>query len=61
MRTLAGLIERGRKADWQEKTVASMHTEPAKRAAETRLAAYRALYDALERELAGDDLVESVT
>jgi uncharacterized protein len=56
MRTLAELIARGRSADWQAKTVASMHTAPARRAAEARLAAYNALYDALERELAGDDL-----
>jgi uncharacterized protein len=56
MRTLAGLIERGRSADWQAKTVASMHTAPARRAAEARLAAYRGLYDALEGELAGADL-----
>ena len=61
MRTLADLIARGRDADWQSKTVASMHTEPARRAAATRLAAYHALYDALERELAGDDLVTSVS
>jgi uncharacterized protein len=62
MRTMAGLIERGRNADWQEKTVASMHTEPARRAAEARLAAYRRLYDALERELTGADLaVEQVS
>ncbi len=56
MRTLTDLIARGRDADWQEKTVASMHTAPARRAAAARLAAYRGLYDALERELAGEDL-----
>jgi uncharacterized protein len=56
MRALAGLIARGRSADWQAKTVASMHTAPARRAAEARLAAYRELYDALEGELAGADL-----
>jgi hypothetical protein len=33
-----------------------MHTAPAKRAAAARLAAYRDLYDALERELTGGDL-----
>lgn len=57
MRTLADLIARGRKVDWQAKTVASMHTEPARRAAAARLMAYRDLYDALERELAGEDLI----
>lgn len=56
MRTLTDLIARGRDADWQEKTVASMHTAPAKRAATARLAAIRKLYDDLERELAGADL-----
>jgi uncharacterized protein len=56
MRTLADLIERGRNADWQVKTVASMHTAPARRAAGVRLAAYRQLYDSLERELTGADL-----
>jgi uncharacterized protein len=61
MRTLAGLIERGRSAEWQVKTVASMHTAPARRAAEARLAAYTALYDALEGELNGEDLVTPVS
>ena len=56
MRALADLITLGRDADWQAKTVASMHTAPAKRAAAARLAAYRDLYDALERELTGGDL-----
>jgi|CXWK01.1.fsa_nt_gi putative nucleotidyltransferase with HDIG domain len=61
MCTLADIIARGRDADWQAKTVASMHTEPAQRAAAARLAAYHALYDALERELAGVDLVTPVS
>ena len=56
MHALADLITLGRDADWQAKTVASMHTAPAKRAAAARLAAYRDLYDALERELTGGDL-----
>lgn len=50
------LIKRGRAADWQEKTVASMHTEPARRAAKSRLIAYNKLWDELEAELDGDDL-----
>ncbi len=57
MRALEELIARGRDAEWQAKTVASMHTAPARRAAEARLTAYRELYDALERELTGDDLL----
>ena len=56
MRTLDALIARGRDAEWQVKTVASMHTAPARRAAAARLAAYGDLYNALERELTGEDL-----
>lgn len=56
MRTLQDLIARGRTADWQAKTVASMHTEPARRAAQARFAAYNWLWQELERELNGDDL-----
>lgn len=43
-------------AGWQPKAVASMHTEPAKRAAELRLAAYGRLLAELGRELKGNDL-----
>lgn len=50
------LIKRGRDANWQEKTVASMHTEPARRAAEKRLVAYNKLWNDLEKELEGEDL-----
>jgi uncharacterized protein len=50
------LIANGRKASWQEKTVASMHTAPAKRAAVARLYAYNQLWNELEGELKGDDL-----
>ncbi len=49
-------IAGGRTTDWQEKTVASMHTEPAKRAAARRLLAYRRLWDELEGELMGSDI-----
>ena len=55
-RNVHDLIKRGRDADWQEKTVASMHTEPAQRAAQKRLVAYNKLWDELEAELEGDDL-----
>lgn len=55
-KTLAELIERGRMADWQAKTVASMHTEPARHAAQARLEAYNWLWNSLEAELKGDDL-----
>lgn len=55
-RTMADIIARGRNAEWQAKTVASMHTAPARRAAQERLKAYRRLWDELERELSGADL-----
>lgn len=56
MQTLAKLIHRGRANDWLPKTVASMHTAPARRAAEARWQSYRHLYDTLAAELNGDDL-----
>jgi uncharacterized protein len=58
-RDMYDLISRARSADWQRKTVASMHTEPARRAAKARLKAYEKLWDRLESELKGDDLVNS--
>jgi uncharacterized protein len=56
--TTADLIKNGRKADWQDKTVESMHTEPAQRAAQQRLEALNRLWAALEAELTGTDLSE---
>jgi uncharacterized protein len=50
------LIEMGRRSDWQERTLKSMHTEPARRAARARLEVYARLWDQLEAELRGDDL-----
>lgn len=55
--TTQEIIERGLDADWQEKTVQSMHTAPARRAAASRLAHYDWLWQALGEELNGDDLV----
>lgn len=55
-RDVHDLIQRGRDADWQEKTVVSMHTQPARRAAERRLIAYNKLWAELEAELQGKDL-----
>ena len=43
-------------AGWQSRAAQSMHTEPARRAAEARLAAYERLLAELERELKGEDL-----
>ena len=57
MHTLERLIHRAQANDWLPKTVASMHTAPAKQAAAQRLAAYRALYEALNKELTGADLL----
>lgn len=55
-RTTQELIDNGRSVDWQEKTVRSMHTKPAKKAAKKRLANYNQLWDSLQTELNGDDL-----
>lgn len=56
MHTLERLIHRAQANDWLPRAVASMHTAPARRAAQARLAAYFHLYDALEVELTGEDL-----
>jgi uncharacterized protein len=55
---LEQIIFRARSADWQKKTVASMHTEPARRAAKKRLKSFNKLWDKLEKELNGQDLDE---
>lgn len=54
--TAAGLVEYGLDAEWQAKTVASMHTEPARRAAAARFQAYTQFWQTLDAELNGDDL-----
>ena len=54
--TSLDLISKGRDAAWQAKTVASMHTEPAQRAAVARFKASNAFWSELEAELKGDDL-----
>ncbi|MCO5187662.1 MAG: HD domain-containing protein [Anaerolineae bacterium] len=51
------LIARWRSMEWREKTVASMHTESARRAAQERFDGYTRLVDELEREWFADDLV----
>ena len=56
MTTMAEIIASGKDAEWQEKTVASMHTKPAKKAAKKRLKAYNRLWADLETELNGDDI-----
>ncbi|MCA9987376.1 MAG: HD domain-containing protein [Anaerolineales bacterium] len=56
LQTSSQIIKDGKARDWQEKTVASMHTEPAKKAAASRLAAYKALFQELDLEITGSDL-----
>lgn len=50
------LIERLESADWRAKTVASMHTEPAKRAAQSRFAAYDRMLAQLSAEWHAEDI-----
>lgn len=54
--TSLDLISKGKDAAWQAKTVASMHTEPARLAAVARFKAFNAFWNELEAELKGDDL-----
>lgn len=54
---IKNLIKRGRASGWVQKTIASMHTEPARLAAQERFVAARQLWDELERELRGEDLL----
>lgn len=56
-RSSANLLARGRSSNWMARTVASMQTEPGRRAARRRLEAYRGFWDALDDELSGSDLV----
>lgn len=57
-RTTRSFIKNGRSnKNWLPKTVASMHTEPAKLAAQKRLEAFNKLWAGLEAELAGNDLL----
>lgn len=57
MTNVRDLLADSRRVDWQEKTVASMHTEPARRAAQVRLEHFNWFWRALEEELNGDDLL----
>lgn len=51
------IIAQSQDTGWQKKTVSSMHTEPARRAARVRLEHYNWLWQALDEELIGDDLL----
>jgi uncharacterized protein len=50
------IVDDSRQTEWQQKTVDSMHTEPARHAAEIRLRHFNWLWHSLEEELNGDDL-----
>jgi uncharacterized protein len=52
------IIAQSQDVGWQKKTVSSMHTEPARRAAQVRLEQYNWLWQTLDEELNGDDLLE---
>ena len=54
--TTEKIINFGQNIDWQDKTVASFHTEAAKKAGAARLKAFRQLWKQLGRELKGKDL-----
>jgi len=57
-RTTQSIINDARNNNkWLPKTVASMHTEPAKRAAQMRLKRFNKLWNNLEAELLGEDLL----
>ena len=57
-RSTQSLIDSARNnTSWLPKTVASMHTEPAKRAAQKRLKRFNKLWQNLEAELQGSDLL----
>ena len=56
--TTNDILTRAQSVDWLSKTVASMHTAPAQRAAQRRFAAFNNLWAQLENELNGDDLVD---
>jgi len=54
--SIRDIVDSSRQTDWQQKTVRSMHTDPARRAAQARLEHYNWLWRQLEEELNGDDL-----
>lgn len=54
--TTQKILANGRSVDWMKKTVASMHTEPARRAAQKRYKAYKRIWKQLATELDAADL-----
>jgi putative nucleotidyltransferase with HDIG domain len=55
--TTSGLITQQRNLEWQQKTVESLHTEPAQRAAKQRLREVQRFWNIVEAELGGDDIL----
>lgn len=55
------VVKRLKSANWRAKTVASMHTEPARRAAFHRFVAYDAMLSALQTEWSVADVSEQQT
>lgn len=54
--TTASILKFAQNGTWQKKTVASFHTEPAKKAGAARFKSYNKLWKQLENELKGKDL-----
>ncbi|MEM9773997.1 MAG: HD domain-containing protein [Chloroflexota bacterium] len=54
--TTEDFVKGGHENDWQDKTVASFHTEHARRAGKARLKSFRKLWHKLEAELKAADL-----
>jgi uncharacterized protein len=54
--TTFDFLTNGKSVDWHQKSLDSMHTAPARAAAEGRLQAFRWLWNQLEAELRGEDL-----
>lgn len=54
--TTEAILENGRSVDWIPKTVASMHTKPAKKAAKKRYKTFQKIWNQLETELLATDL-----
>ncbi len=54
--TTEEILKNGRSVDWLKKTVNSMHTKPAQKAAQKRLKSFHKIWDYLEEELENNDL-----
>ena len=50
------IIDQAGNTDWMKRTIRSMHTKPARKAAKARLKRHQAFWQAIEQELNGDDL-----